>query len=689
MMVRFSASRAALMALGLLVSAATPVRGPLAVMSRAAQAQEAEADIVDEEAVDEGMVDDGPVAASPETQALRRAASSGVAAKVRAELAKNPDVLKGNSALAQQFFLQALNSGQRDIAAIFLANGADVNARYRNDATPLEEMLSNGNTESVAWLLENKADVNAVSRSGQTPIFLALGQAAMLKLFLDKGASLTATNARGQTPLLAAIQGGNAAAVRALLAKGADIKTRTADGQTALHLAARTPSSLLKTLLQAGADAKAVDDRGNTPLHIALRDRSLDILERDEYSDEGGDEEYYEEGDEGEAFDTVARAPGVLDDLIEKSDVSARNAYDQTPLLLALLNRDAEARATILERAPKLDKTSALFDAASQGDAATLQTLLTERPYLAFTRLSNGMTPLHMAALWGSRTATEALLAKGVEVNARDGMGATPLAKALSEGVNARRARALVPILLAKGARTNLAGARGQGVLHLAVKLRDPELLATLIAGKANLAARDRSGKTPLHLAVVSARDMVAPLLAAGANVNARDNSGQTPLFLAAGSGGENQTVVAALLAKGADVNARTSSGATPLANAMNSGAYDAQGKILIRSLVDAGADVSVRDRDYGESPLMRAMGNKELFPILLSAKKLDINARDESGQTLLMRAAQAGNADAIRALLAKGADATLKNSAGETALQIAQKRKDKAALDALQGIAK
>lgn len=442
MMVRFSASRAALMALGLLVSAATPVRGPLAVMSRAAQAQEAEADIVDEEAVDEGMVDDGPVAASPETQALRRAASSGVAAKVRAELAKNPDVLKGNSALAQQFFLQALNSGQRDIAAIFLANGADVNARYRNDATPLEEMLSNGNTESVAWLLENKADVNAVSRSGQTPIFLALGQAAMLKLFLDKGASLTATNARGQTPLLAAIQGGNAAAVRALLAKGADIKARTLDGQTALHLAARTPSSLLKTLLQAGADAKAVDDRGNTPLHIALRDRSLDILERDEYSDEGGDEEYYEEGDEGEAFDTVARAPGVLDDLIEKSDVSARNAYDQTPLLLALLNRDAEARATILERAPKLDKTSALFDAASQGDAATLQTLLTERPYLAFTRLSNGMTPLHMAALWGSRTATEALLAKGVEVNGRDGMGATPLAKALSEGVNARRARA-------------------------------------------------------------------------------------------------------------------------------------------------------------------------------------------------------------------------------------------------------
>lgn len=698
MIVRFAPSRAASLSLCLLLlSAAPPLRGPLPLVSHAAWAQ---ADDEDDEEIEAdemepvrqaagagGTEDAGRASAASETQRLQRAVASGDIAAVRAELAKAPAVLKGNKALAQSLFAMALNVNKRDIAALFLEHGADVNALGDEGTTPLAQALSNGRVETVAWLLDKKADVNAVSRSGQTPVFMALSHAESLKVLLEKGASLTARNDKGQTPLLAAVAGGNIGAVRVLLAKGADIKARTEDGQTALHLAARTPSLLIKMLLQGGADATAMDSRGNTPLHIALRDRALDVLEANEDSEEYYDEESYED-EEGEIVESDKRAPGVLDDLVEKSDVMARNAYDQTPLLLALLNRDTEARALILEKAPKLDRTSALFDAVSQGDLLKLAPLLTERPYLAFTRLPNGMTPLHMAALWGSRTASEALLAKGVDVNARDCLGATPLLCAVSEGANARRARTLVPILLAKGAKLNLADGRGQTVLHLAVKLRDAELLAAVLNAKANLAARDKAGRTPLHIAVTSAKDLVAPLLAAGAEVNVRDFSGETPLLLAAANGSTTDiSLVNALLARGADVNARNSSGTTALAQAV-SNSYDGRGVPLIRALVAAGADVTVRST-YGDSPLASAISNKELFPVLLGAKKLDVNAFDRNGQTLLMRAVQYNNADAVRALLAKGADASLKNSSGETALQLAEKNKAKAVIEALQAPAR
>ncbi|GLG99478.1 Poly [ADP-ribose] polymerase tankyrase, partial [Gryllus bimaculatus] len=75
-------------------------------------------------------------------------------------------------------------------------------------------------------------------------------------------------DARGETPLLAALQrgGGGAAMARvvALLAPRTDLARATAYGETALHLAARTDRPELH-----GAPTAARDLRGNTALHLA------------------------------------------------------------------------------------------------------------------------------------------------------------------------------------------------------------------------------------------------------------------------------------------------------------------------------------------------------------------------------------------------------------------------------------
>ena len=74
-------------------------------------------------------------------------------------------------------------------------------------------------------------------------------------------------------------------------------------------------------------------------------------------------------------------------------------------------------------------------------------------------------------------------------------------------------------------------------------------------------------GQTPLHFAAAYGHaSIVIALLAAGANLNAKTNAGDTPLHAAASNG--RVAVVDALIALEAEVNATTTLGVTPLAAA-------------------------------------------------------------------------------------------------------------------------
>lgn len=104
----------------------------------------------------------------------------------------------------------------------------------------------------------------------------------------------------------------------------------------------------------------------------------------------------------------------------------------------------------------------------------------------------------------------------------------------------------------------------------------------------------------------------------------------------------------------GADVNSRTPRGLTPLMHA----AHNENPKV-IPVLLEAGADVEVRDDIFGWTALMRAAEknvNPEMISVLLEAGA-DIEARDESGWTVLMYAAESNeNPEVISVLLEAGA---------------------------------
>ena len=84
-----------------------------------------------------------------------------------------------------------------------------------------------------------------------------------------------------------------------------------------------------------------------------------------------------------------------------------------------------------------------------------------------------------------------------------------------------------------------------------------------LLAANADINARDNTGFTVLHAAVLlEDEDIVKLLIAKGANVNVKSDDGDTPLHVAARS--EDIDMISLLIAKGADVNARNKKGVTP-----------------------------------------------------------------------------------------------------------------------------
>jgi cytohesin len=93
----------------------------------------------------------------------------------------------------------------------------------------------------------------------------------------------------------------------------------------------------------------------------------------------------------------------------------------------------------------------------------------------------------------------------------------------------------------------------------------------------------------------------------------------------------------------------------------------------ITRRLVKGGADIFARDRE-GNTPisLALALGRDDLEALVDAA---NVNAKDVLGNRPLHYAALAGNAPAAEYLIALGADRAARNSAGETAADVASKR--------------
>ena len=384
----------------------------------------------------------------------------------------------------------------------------------------------------------------------------------------------------------------------------------------------------------------------------------------------------------GDLLRTVAahnQDPAVTREVLRAgAPIDGRDTHGWTALMYAAaFNRNPEVVHALLDAGADLS-TGGRYRPVPSEAARYLSSLGSERDAPVVPRLLDMAELLHGLLLeWIAE------VLDGVEL--RGGEPALFMAAAYNEQPT------VAQVLISAGSDVDASLEGGVTALMMAAAVNpNPEVVEILLAAGADVNARTVSGASPLLVATgydshedgISALMMAAAvnpnpevvesLLAAGADLNARTGTGQTALMDAARNPFTPRSLQA-LLAAGAEVDARDDQGRTALVHAVSSFGYDPAE--AVSALLAGRADVHVRAGDDGATVLMyAAQYNPDATWILqeLMDAGVGVDARDNRGWTALMRSAARGSdSDVVEALIGLGADISLQDDAGHTALDL------------------
>ncbi|MFC1600996.1 ankyrin repeat domain-containing protein [Candidatus Sumerlaeota bacterium] len=305
-----------------------------------------------------------------------------------------------------------------------IEGGAHLEVRDEYGQTPLYLASQEGRGAIAQYLIEAGADVDAPDKFGQTPMYAAArsGHAALVKMLVESGADVEAQTSPGKTPLYAAcLYERNKRAADYLLDVGADISVKTRDGTSLLGIAEN--AEIAERLIQLGLNPNATEERGNTPLHYVHDKAKAEVL-----IEHGANVDAVSDSGRTPLFGHVQRGNlAVVKALLEHgANVNARSKDETTPILAA--TRNAEMMALLSSHGARLDAKgrdgSSLLHLASSPDVAEF--LIDQG--MDLEALDNaGNTPLHRAVESGRQGVLKLLIRKGCNIDAKNANGQTAL----------------------------------------------------------------------------------------------------------------------------------------------------------------------------------------------------------------------------------------------------------------------
>lgn len=403
----------------------------------------------------------------------------------------------------------AVQNDDLDLTVRLILAGAEATTANRYGVTPLYLAAVNGSARMIDLLLDSGAQANEIGTEGETVLMTAArtGNVDAAAVLLEHGAEVDAREGwHGQTALMWAAAQGHPEMLAALLEAGADVnaisnvveweRQRTAEprakwlppgGMTPLLFAAREGCvDCIGVLVDGGADIDMTTPDGISPIVSALinghYDAAAALVEAGTdpaLVDYTGRSALYAAAD----FNTMPKSNRPAPEVIENE----RSALD---VMHMLLERGADPNVQLERQAPyraKLDRgndtvlgtgTTPFMRAAKAGDIPAMGLLL-----------EYGADP----TLATNRGVDALMLAAGVGTTEQDTTGRY---KTEAEAIEA------IDILLELGLDINAADSRGRTPLHGAAMQGYDEVIAALAARGADPTATDNNGFTPLDTAL-------------------------------------------------------------------------------------------------------------------------------------------------------------------------------------------
>ncbi|MBP5616591.1 MAG: ankyrin repeat domain-containing protein [Elusimicrobiaceae bacterium] len=328
------------------------------------------------------------------------------------------DVNLPNSFTKDTALIRSLYNGHTEIAQRLVYSGADINAVNNYNHSPLFIALEKQNVPMIELFLTSGV------KEGLTPSYLFRAVATKnqtgVMTMLKGGIDPNIVNEKGNTPLIVAASLGDVPVVQDLMAYRADVNMANKDGNTALIYAARynrpevikllqTPQTMqtpldvnaqnkagetalywgaakgyvevVKRLLAAGADPTIAANNGLVPYAAAqkngqkqvlewfnkdVREVENAVIEQDNAKLLAKQKEEQNAKKEDDIFAATAKGNMArVRELVarDRSLISAKNKYSQTPLLIAVENN----RPELVEYFAK--QGASLFEVSGYGNA--------------------------------------------------------------------------------------------------------------------------------------------------------------------------------------------------------------------------------------------------------------------------------------------------------------------------------
>ena len=416
----------------------------------------------------------------------------------------------------------AAYEGNSSLVELLIQHGADVHLADSKGWQPLHFAAAGGQIRAAEALVQNGSNVAAVDNKGRTALYLAAkhGFRELIEFLIHHGSDVNAKPFNGRTILGAAIESNFSNrdwnVLEVYLENGCDLHAvDTVTGRTVLHFAATSNSvTTLDNILEQGLDIEARDNNGDTPLHRAAARGTPEIVQR--LVDRGADIMAVNNRRQNPFLVSVAVGNKEEAEILLKqgSNVQVADIDGNTPLHFAvelprLLKRIIKNGGDV--NAVNVNGCTPLHRASCLAYSTNVVKFLLKAGGDIHCRDNQGNTPLHIAMTRIGDDVANLLIKNGSDVKACNLQGKTCLhmmSSVCAFGVN------FVEHLILHGVQVNAVDELGGTPLHFAVQQNDWVQAKDLLKHGADPEAVDYKGSTPLHVGCfIGSREAVSVII--------------------------------------------------------------------------------------------------------------------------------------------------------------------------------